>query len=95
MRGDQSDDKHGGGTLPRSLVAALLLTVLALLAAPVALGFGPSENPRAVERCTANVEKQTAKGTTSGGGPKSGIPAPTNCDHFFQGEGLIGNGLPG
>ena len=81
--------------MPRSLVAALLLTMLALLAAPVALGFGPSENPQAVERCIATIVKQSASGITSGGGPKSGIPAPTNCDHFFQGEGLIGNGLPG
>ena len=23
-------------------------------------------------------------GTSAGGGPKAGIPAPTNCDHFFQ-----------
>ena len=81
--------------MPRSLVAAVLLTMLALLAAPVALGFGPNANPSAVQACIANIDKQTASGVTAGGGPKSGIPAPTNCDHFFQGEGLIGNGLPG
>ena len=67
-----------------------------LLAMPgAAAGFGPSENPHAVAACGNNIEKQTAKGITAGGGPKAGVPAPTNCDHFFQDNGSIGNGLPG
>jgi hypothetical protein len=48
-----------------------------------------------VAACEKNIDKQTAKRVAAGGGPKKGIPAPTNCDHFFQDEGLIGNGLPG
>jgi hypothetical protein len=56
---------------------------------------GPNPNPKAVANCGAVIERQTEKGTSAGGGPKAGIPAPTNCDHFFQSEGLIGNGLPG
>ena len=42
-----------------------------------------------------NLDKQTAKGTSAGGGPKAGVPAPTNCNHYYQSIGSIGNGLPG
>ena len=45
----------------------------------------------AMENCAATVDKQTEKDISAGGGSKEGIPAPTNCDHFFQREGLIGN----
>lgn len=44
--------------------------------------------------CGAVIAKQYANGVAAGGGPKEGIPAPTNCDHFFQNFGLIGNGTP-
>jgi hypothetical protein len=75
---------------------ALAIGVGALVALPAAAaGYGPNENPHAVAACEKNIAKQTANGVSAGGGPKAGIPAPTNCDHFYQGEGLIGNGLPG
>ena len=60
---------------------------------------GPSQGnvtEQADRNCEANYVKQTAKGVTAGGGPKTGeteIPeegSPTNCDHFFQREGYIG-----
>ncbi len=51
---------------------------------------------QAAENCDANFLKQAAKGVTARGGPKRGEAgteesAPTNCDHFFQREGYIGN----
>ncbi len=51
---------------------------------------------QAAENCEANFLKQAAKGVTVGGDPKAGEAgtlesAPTNCDHFFQREGFIGN----
>ena len=74
----------------------LAIGIGAVMAMPgTALGFGPSQNPHAVAACEKNIDKQTAKGVSAGGGPKAGVPAPTNCDHFYQSIGAIGNGLPG
>lgn len=74
----------------------LALSIGIMLALPgAAAGFGPTENPHAVAACEKNIDKQTAKGVSAGGGPKAGVPAPTNCDHFYQSIGSIGNGLPG
>jgi hypothetical protein len=75
------------------IVVALLVAALALVAVPVAWSFGgPHPNSHAMDNCAANIDKQAAKGVSAGGGPKAGIPAPTNCDHFFQDQGIIGNG---
>jgi hypothetical protein len=75
---------------------ALVIGIGAMAALPAAAaGYGPSENPHAVAACVKNIDKQTAKGVAAGGGPKAGVPAPTNCDHFYQSGGAIGNGLPG
>jgi hypothetical protein len=75
------------------IVLTLPVAALALVAVPVASSFGgPNPNPNAMQNCSANIDKQAANGVFAGGGPKVDIPAPTNCDHFFQGEGLIGNG---
>jgi hypothetical protein len=74
----------------------LAIGVGAVIALPgTAAGFGPSENPHAVAACMTNIDKQTGNGVSAGGGPKAGVPAPTNCDHYFQAIGAIGNGLPG
>jgi hypothetical protein len=74
----------------------LAIGVGGMLALPgVAASYGPNENPHAVAACEKNIGKQSAKGVSAGGGPKAGVPAPTNCDHFFQSNGSIGNGLPG
>jgi hypothetical protein len=75
---------------------ALVIGIGAMAALPAAAaGYGPKENPHAVAACEKNIDKQTAKGVTAGGGPKAGTPAPTNCDHYYQDIGAIGNGLPG
>ena len=79
--------------------SSAVLTVLAAsltMAAP-ALGFGPAgeEGDRAVEACSAAVDRHIDAGIQAGGGPKSIDVAPTNCDHFWQdaeGAGVIGNG---
>ena len=74
----------------------LSLSIGAVIALPTtAAAFGPSENPNAVAACGENIAKQSDKGVSAGGGPKAGVPAPTNCDHFFQASGAIGNGPPG
>ena len=38
----------------------------------------------AVRNCEATIARQAAKGVSAGGGPKQGVLAPTNCDHFFN-----------
>jgi hypothetical protein len=42
--------------------------------------------------CFNVVHKQFDLELDTGGGPKDGWGAPTNCDHFFQVVGVIGNG---
>jgi hypothetical protein len=75
---------------------ALVIGIGAMAALPAAAaGYGPNGNPHAVAACEKNIDKQTAKGVTAGGGPKADTPAPTNCDHYYQDIGAIGNGLPG
>jgi hypothetical protein len=46
-----------------------------------------------------NVWSELQADLVAGGGPKSTVvesigttSGPTNCDHFWQGEGIIGNG---
>lgn len=72
----------------------LLASALALVLVPTAMGAGINPNPIVVENCFAVLVNQQEHGVVAGGGPKEGN-TPTNCDHFFQGEGLIGNNLPG
>jgi len=45
---------------------------------------------QAVAECEKVIDLQTLREIVAGGGPKAGIPAPTNCDHFFQIIGVIG-----
>jgi hypothetical protein len=78
----------------RVLGSILLAAALALMLVPAAMAVGPHPDPNALEKCWATIVNQDAHGVVAGGGPKEGI-GPTNCDHFFQGEGLIGNNLPG
>jgi hypothetical protein len=68
----------------RRLVAILSGLVLALSIGGTALADHDHRNPRAAANCSANIGKQTEKGIAAGGGKKEGIPAPTNCDHFFN-----------
>jgi hypothetical protein len=64
---------------------ALVVAAFALTAAPAASPYGgPQPNPKAVENCERNIDKQSEKGIAAGGGKKEGILAPTNCDHFFN-----------
>jgi hypothetical protein len=80
----------------RLTIAACAAGVVALGTAPAASAYGgPNPNSNAVGRCGDVIARQTDEGIAAGGGPKAGIPAPTNCDHFFQATGAIGNGLPG
>jgi hypothetical protein len=72
--------------MKRSFMAvASAAAVLALGSAPTAAAYGgPNPNPKAVENCDDTIMRQTEQGVSAGGGPKAGIPAPTNCDHFFH-----------
>ena len=52
----------------------------------------------ASENCSEALTAQHERDVTAGGGPKSvtsdetgaAVPAPANCDHFFQEIGVIG-----
>ncbi len=81
-----------------------VLAVMALMAAMVAVSvvpaFAEANNPNGADapgqanagaNCFENVLKQFESGVAAGGGPKEEFLAPTNCDHFFQEEDLIGN----
>jgi hypothetical protein len=77
--------------MKRTLTAFVALCFVWLALSASAFGYGgPNPPPQAVAACENNIDKQSAKKVAAGGGPKAGIPAPTNCDHFFQGEGIIG-----
>ena len=65
--------------------------VVTLVLPAAASGFVTDPNPHLVANCEANIDKQAAKGVSAGGGPKAGTPAPTNCDHYYQGIGAIGH----
>lgn len=75
-------------------IAAAVCTALALTLASaspaLAFGNGSGNSPNApgqenaIENCFQNIAKQSAKGVSAGGGPKEGVLAPTNCDHFFN-----------
>jgi hypothetical protein len=45
---------------------------------------------QAAAECVKVIGLQAMREIVAGGGPKAGIPAPTNCDHFFQIIGAIG-----
>jgi hypothetical protein len=68
----------------RRLLAIVTGLVLALSIGGTVLADHDHRNPRAAANCGANISKQYEKGIVAGGGKKAGIPAPTNCDHFFN-----------
>jgi uncharacterized membrane protein len=70
----------------RARITLVLMTAaVALVAVPAASSYGgPDPNANAVENCLRNIDKQVANDVAAGGGTKAGVPAPTNCDHFFQ-----------
>ncbi len=79
------------------LVGAFALSLLAGGGSALAVSNGGGNSAdapgqaKATENCIAVISRQLDKGVFAGGGPKAGIPAPTNCDHFFQFFGQIGN----
>ena len=86
-------------------ILAVAVSAAALVGVPAngALAYGPApppgnpDNNPQLGACGRAVDRQIAKGTTAGGGPKAGEPGPINCDHFYQdpaGAGTIGNGWP-
>jgi hypothetical protein len=50
-------------------------------------GVGEFPTEQAGENCGATIDRQTEMDVSAGGGPKEGVPAPTNCDHFFGAPG--------
>lgn len=83
------------------LVAAIAMLVFAAAALAVSGGGGQSANAPgqaiAAAKCgigrenVGTIDRQIAAGIQAGGGPKSVDVAPTNCDHFWQTSGAIGN----
>lgn len=45
---------------------------------------------QAAAACVKVIGLQSMREIVAGGGPKAGVVAPTNCDHFFQIIGAIG-----
>ena len=84
----------------RRVILLICSCAVAAVLAPAASGYAFSdangkafEAPgleQAVAQCGKVIDLQTMREIVAGGGPKAGIPAPVNCDHFFQLIGLIG-----
>ncbi len=76
----------------RKIAAVGVLTVTLVFSGGSALAASPgSGNPgnapgqaHAQANCNNTIDRQYGKGVAAGGGPKEGILAPTNCDHFFN-----------
>jgi hypothetical protein len=81
----------GKGEMMRRVLVVFSLTLALIATGPAALavpGLGESEGApgqeTAFENCVDTIIRQTEAGVTAGGGPKAGVPAPTNCDKFFN-----------
>jgi hypothetical protein len=90
--------------MTKKIAAVAATLVVALVLAAPAMSFGPQHDTGpAFDACDISsdggvVVRQQAAGIQAGGGPKSKLTAPTNCDHFWQdpaqqvnGGGVIGN----
>lgn len=84
----------------RAFAAAFLSLVLAAPpAAAYTKGAGRSDQApgqeKAMDNCDAKILDQTRRLLVAGGGPKQATEesaeVPTNCDHFWQVDGYIGN----
>lgn len=89
----------------KAFVVVLAMLALGLFAAPAwaqSNGKGNSSNAPGQAQAEANcmdVWSELQADLVAGGGPKShpvesigSTSGPTNCDHFWQSEGIIGNG---
>jgi hypothetical protein len=85
----------------KTQVAMLATIALGVFAAPAPApaqtnGGGNSANAPGQERAQANcthVWSEIQADLVAKGGPKSELATgPTNCDHFWQSQGVIGNG---
>ena len=66
------------------LTAALVVALSLAFGSSVAFASHDNGNLTASVNCGNNINKQIDAGLAAGGGPKEDIPAPTNCDHFFN-----------
>lgn len=80
------------------MMAAIAMTglVVTLGAGGAAAYGGDNPNPKAVENCRDAIQKQNDNGQTGANtgndqDPKQEKTAVTNCDHFWQNNGAIGN----
>ena len=86
-------------TLLLATVVAVVVTAFAGSALAVSNGGGNSANAPGQAKAAANcgglssgtIGKQVANGVQAGGGPKAAEAGPTNCDHYWQTSGAIGN----
>ena len=81
-------------------VALMMAAMMSLMAAPAFASVNPDSNGKAAyapgqtqaqENAGQTEDRQSANGVMAGGGPKQGIPGPTNAEHFYQLSGSIGN----
>ncbi len=97
-------EEIGGGTLFRRMIlvlvaAALMAVMMAVMSAPAFAFANPDSNgnagsapghTQAWDNSRQTIRTQTANDVSAGGGPKQGILAPTNSDHYYQSYGYIG-----
>jgi hypothetical protein len=79
----------------RRIGLAIAVTAMMTWPAGAAAFGGPNPPPQAVAACEATVNTQIGNNVVPRRGAKRGVPAPTNCDHYYQVNGYIGNGPPG
>ncbi len=104
MMREQTVTVAAGSALRRILLvlaaAALMAVMMAVMPAPAFAFANPDNNGNAGSAPGYNqawdnsrqaIRTQTANDVSAGGGPKQGILAPTNSDHFYQDYGYIGN----
>jgi hypothetical protein len=78
-----------------AMIVTLALGGFAVPASAQTNGGGNSANAPGQERAQANcihVWSEIQADLVAGGGPKTElVSGPTNCDHFWQAVGIIGN----
>ena len=76
------------------LTVAVLMAVMLVAGAGYAFAYANFDNngnaanapgqQNAQDNCSDTIGKQSDKDVSAGGGPKEGVPAPTNCDKFYN-----------
>lgn len=83
----------------RKVLLAAIVAAALMPASAFGFGYGvgggvqtaPGQ-AQALVKCDANFDFHEANVAPTPKGAKGGYPGQENCDHYFQGEGIIGGG---